>query len=144
VRDPEERSRICETVLRDLPDWFGVEEAVEAYIRDVADLPTFAAGDDGFLSLELRTLFAAEVYVLGVRRQLHRRGLGSALLAAAEAFLRERGVEYLQVKTLGPSRPDPGYEATRRFYEARGFRALEEMPTLWSADNPCLLLVKRL
>jgi hypothetical protein len=30
-------------VLAALPDWFGIEEAVEAYVRDVAGLPTFAA-----------------------------------------------------------------------------------------------------
>jgi hypothetical protein len=52
-------------------------------------------------------------------------------------------VEYLQVKTLGPSWPDPGYERTRRFYEARGFVPLEEIHGLWE-HNPCLILVKRL
>jgi hypothetical protein len=54
------------------------------------------------------------------------------------------GVEYLQVKTLGPSHPSRGYAATRRFYEALGFRPLEEIHGLWAEDNPCLLLVKRL
>jgi hypothetical protein len=47
------------------------------------------------------------------------------------------------VKTLGPSRPSEGYERTRRFYEARGFVALEEIHGLWEG-NPCLLMVKRL
>ena len=54
-----------------------------------------------------------------------------------------RDVEYLQVKTLGPSDPDAGYARTRRFYEPRGFVPLEEPHDLWE-DNPCLLLVKRL
>ena len=58
-------------------------------------------------------------------------------------ILRGTGIEYLQVKTLGPSRPDAGYERTRGFYEARGFVALEELHDLWDA-NPCLLLVKSL
>jgi GNAT superfamily N-acetyltransferase len=143
VQDPEERSRLCEAVLRELPDWFGIEEATAAYIRDVAELPTFAAADAGFLSLKLHTPRAAEVYVMGVRPGDHRRGLGTALLAAAEDYLRERGFEYLQVKTLGPSWPDEGYERTRLFYEASGFVALEEIHGLWER-NPCLLLVKRL
>ena len=143
VRDPAERSRLCESILRELPDWFGIEEATAAYIRDVAELPTFAAGDAGFLSLKLHNARAAEVYVMGVRPGNHRRGLGTALLAAAEGYLRERDVEYLQVKTLGPSRPDDGYERTRLFYEARGFVPLEELLDLWDA-NPCLLLVKAL
>jgi GNAT superfamily N-acetyltransferase len=143
VHDPAERSRLCESILRELPDWFGIEEATAAYIRDVADLPTFAAADAGFLSLKLHNADAAELYVMGVRPGEHRRGLGTALLAAAEDYLRARDVAYLQVKTLGPSHPDEGYERTRRFYEARGFVALEEIHGLWEA-NPCLLMVKRL
>ena len=140
---PAERSRICERVLRDLPDWFGIEEATSAYIRDVAALPTFAVGDDALLALKLHTTRAAEVYVMGVRRARHGQGLGTALIAAAEEHLRARSVEYLQVKTLGPSNPDGGYARTRAFYESRGFVPLEELHGLWE-DNPCLLLVKRL
>ena len=143
IEEPDERSRICESILRELPDWFGIEEATAAYIRDVAELPTFAVGDDGFLSVKLHTQLAAEVYVMGVREERHRQGLGSALLAAAEEYLRGCGVEYLQVKTLGPSDPDERYARTRRFYESRGFVALEELHDLWE-QNPCLLMVKRL
>jgi ribosomal protein S18 acetylase RimI-like enzyme len=113
-------------------------------VRDVAELPTFAVGRDGFLSLKLHTEAAAEVYVIGVRPESHRRGLGTALLEVAEQYLRERGVEYLQVKTLGPSHPSEHYAATRSFYEARGFRPLEELPAIWGEENPCLILVKRL
>ena len=143
VELPAERSRLCEHVLRDLPDWFGIEEATAAYISDVADLPTFAIGNDALLSLKLHTPRAAEVYVMGVRRARHGQGLGTALLQAAEEYLGARSIEYLQVKTLGPSYPDEGYARTRAFYEARGFVPLEELHGLW-ADNPCLLLVKRL
>jgi GNAT superfamily N-acetyltransferase len=138
-----ERSRLCESVLRELPEWFGIEEATAAYIRDVAALPTFAVEDKGFLTLKLHEEKAAEVYVMGVRPQHQHCGLGTALLAAAEDYLRARGVKYLQVKTLGPSDPDEGYERTRRFYAARGFVALEELHGLWER-NPCLLMVKRL
>jgi GNAT superfamily N-acetyltransferase len=143
VREPADRSALCERVLRDLPDWFGIEEATAAYIRDVAELPTFAVGDDALLSLKLHMPRAAEVYVMGVRRDRHGQGLGSALLAAAEDYLRERDVEFLQVKTLGPSDPDEGYARTRAFYEARGFVPLEEIHGLWE-QNPCLVLVKSL
>lgn len=47
------------------------------------------------------------------------------------------------MKTLGPSHPSPEYAATRRFYEACGFRGLEELHDLWP-DNPCLIMVKPL
>jgi ribosomal protein S18 acetylase RimI-like enzyme len=129
-------------VLAALPGWFGIEEAVDRYVRDVADLPTFAVGGDGFLALKLHT--EAEIYVMGVRPECQRRGLGTALLEAAEAFLRARDVEYLQVKTLGPSQPSEHYAATRRFYAVRGFRPLEELTSIWGEGNPCLIMVKHL
>lgn len=130
-------------MLRDLPEWFGIEAATAAYIRDVRELETFAVDDVGLLSLKLHNPRAAEVYVMGVVRSEHRHGVGTALLGAAEAHLRAGGVEYLQVKTLGPSRESGAYAATRAFYEARGFVPLEEFPDLWPG-NPALLLVKRL
>jgi GNAT superfamily N-acetyltransferase len=143
VRDARERSRLCEHVLRDLPEWFGIEEATRAYIRAVAELPTFAVDEDAILAVKVHNARAAEVYVMGVRRARHGQGIGTALLQAAERYLTDRGVEYLQVKTLGPSDPDEGYAATRAFYEARGFAPLEELLDLWEHD-PCLVMVKRL
>jgi GNAT superfamily N-acetyltransferase len=143
IEEPSARSRLCEIVLADLPDWFGFEDVNAAYVRDVAQLPTFGVGDDALLSLKLHNPRAAEVYVMGVCRARHRQGLGKELVAFAEEYLRERGVEYLQVKTLGPSYADEGYERTRRFYEACGFVPLEEIHGLWETDNPCLLMVKR-
>ena len=143
IQEPGERSRVAEAVLRDLPDWFGIEEATRTYIEDAAALPTFAVEPDlGFLCLKQHTPRAAELYVMGVRPEQHRRGIGRALVAEAESWCRAHGVRYLQVKTLGPSRPDPGYDATRMFYEAVGFVAIEELHGLWSHDNPTLILLK--
>jgi coenzyme F420-0:L-glutamate ligase / coenzyme F420-1:gamma-L-glutamate ligase len=143
IQDPAERSRIADAVLRDLPEWFGIEDSTRAYVEDAAALPTFAVAPDlGFLCLKQHTSRAAELYVLGVRRDEHRRGIGRALVGEAESWCRARGIRYLQVKTLGPSRPDPGYDATRAFYEAVGFVALEELHGLWDHGNPTLILVK--
>jgi len=143
IADPAERSRIAEAVLRDLPEWFGIEEATRRYIEDAATLPTLAVEPAlGFLCLKQHTPRAAELYVMGVRREQHRRGIGRALVAEAERWCRARGVRYLQVKTLGPSRADARYDATRAFYEAAGFVALEELHGLWSHENPALILVK--
>jgi coenzyme F420-0:L-glutamate ligase/coenzyme F420-1:gamma-L-glutamate ligase len=143
ISDPAERSRLVEAVLRDLPEWFGIEESTRGYIKDAATLPTFAVEPSlGFLTLKRHTPRAAEVYVMGVRREQHRRGIGRSLVREAERWCRAQGVRYLQVKTLGPSRPDSGYDATRAFYEAVGFVALEELHGLWSHDNPALILVK--
>jgi coenzyme F420-0:L-glutamate ligase/coenzyme F420-1:gamma-L-glutamate ligase len=143
LTDPAARSRIAEAVLRDLPDWFGIEEATQGYIEVAAALPTLAVEPDlAFLCVKQHTPRAAELYVMGVRREHHRRGIGRALVQAAESWCRARGIRYLHVKTLGPSNSSPGYDATRAFYEAQGFVALEEMHGFWDEENPALILVK--
>ncbi len=138
----------CVPILRALPDWFGIDEAVLNYQREIGHLPTFLAKSDGqvlgFLSLKQHTPFAAEVYVMGVELKVHHQGIGRALLENAVRFARGMGIEYLQVKTLSDSHPDQGYRGTRAFYEAMGFRPLEEVKTLWGEQNPCLIMVMRI
>ncbi len=138
----------CEPILRSLPEWFGIEGAIVQYVKDIGELPTWLAllGDEaaGFLTIKQHTPYAAEILVMGVRPGLHRQGAGRALVAAAEEYLRQQDVQYLQVKTLGASHPDEHYARTREFYFAMGFRPLEEITSLWGPANPCLLMVKRL
>ena len=143
VDDPRRRSELCDSLLGGLPEWFGIEEANAAYVRDVAELPTFAVDDEAFLSLKLHSPRAAELFVMALWRDRHREGLGTQLLESAEAYLCEPGVEYLHAKRLGPSYPSEGYSATGQFYEAKGLVALEEIHGLWP-DNPCLFMVKHL
>jgi GNAT superfamily N-acetyltransferase len=68
---------------------------------------------------------------MAVEPAVHRLGIGRALVQALEADLAADGVQLLQVKTLGPSRPDAGYDQTRRFYASMGFLPLEEIGDLW-------------
>jgi GNAT superfamily N-acetyltransferase len=139
---------ICRRILAELPTWFGVPESVEDYVTKSEEHPTVVAtvdGDDvGLLTLVVHTPYAAEVYVMAVRPEHHRQGVGRRMLELAEAWLRGRDIEYLQVKTLSPRSPDPGYAKTRDFYFAVGFRPLEEFPDLWQPENPALLMIKTL
>jgi len=98
----------------------------------------------GLLAVAVHSAHAAEIHVVGVLPHRHRAGVGSALLAAAEGWLREQGVRYLTVKTLSGTHPDAGYAGTRAFYEAAGFVPLLELPALWGPDNPCLVMLKTL
>lgn len=138
----------CARILEDLPEWFGLEAARRQYIADLPageGVAALAGGEvQGFLALRRHSPYAAEIHVMAVARAAHRLGLGRALVAHVEARLRAEGVEYLSVKTLGPSHPDEHYAATRAFYAALGFRPLEETTAFWGEENPCLLLVKRL
>jgi GNAT superfamily N-acetyltransferase len=136
-------------LLRSLPEWFGIEHSIQEYVDDARALPTYAVCDDagavvGVLLVRRHFPAAAEVHLMAVDRAWHRRGVGRALLRAAEAELRADGVRFLQVKTLSWSMPNESYERTRAFYLGQGFVALEEFPDLWDPGNPCLMLVKSL
>jgi ribosomal protein S18 acetylase RimI-like enzyme len=144
----QDRSAVCREVLEALPRWFGIPEALEAYVRDVAALPMFGAVRDGnaigFLSLKDQTPFATEAFVLGVKPEWHRTGVGRQLFARAEEDLRRRGVRFFTVKTVAAPDDDPVYGTTRLFYQAIGFMPVELFPTLWHERNPCLFMVKPL
>ena len=136
-------------ILRALPQWFGIEESTQMYIREAGQHPTLLAVDTkrenlavGFLTLMQHSKTASEIYVMGVVPQAHRQGVGRLLLQAAETSVREQGGLFLQVKTLSDKHPDQGYQKTRAFYLAMGFTLLEEFPDLWGPANPCWQLIK--
>jgi GNAT superfamily N-acetyltransferase len=140
------KGSVCAPILRALPQWFGIEEATQHYIESVDEMPTFIAyqgeHEVGFVSIKRHYPRSAEVYVMGVLPTVHRQGTGRKLITACEAWLKQEGVTFLQVKTLSPSHPDEGYKKTHAFYESVGFVELEEFPTLWGERNPCLMLIK--
>jgi ribosomal protein S18 acetylase RimI-like enzyme len=141
-------SVVCTAIMRTLPEWFGIEESILQYSTDIEHQPTFLINTSdnvaGFLSLKQHNPFSAEIHVMGIRPEFQRHGYGRSLLDATQEWLRQQEVEYLQVKTLGPSNNDPNYAKTREFYLAMGFRPLEELPQIWDEHNPCLILVKKL
>lgn len=142
------QASLCEPILRALPEWFGIEESILKYITEIDHLPTWLAREEeqviGFLSVKQHTTHAAEIYVMGLLPNVQRKGIGRQLVTQAQEWLIGRGVEYLQVKTLAPSIEDVNYAKTRVFYEAMGFRAMEELKQIWDEYNPCLIMIKRL
>ncbi len=141
-----ERAGDCEAVLRSLPMWFGIERALLMYARDSATMPTFALSDGphlgGFLTLREHFPEAWDIHCVAVRADARGQGHGSRLLAHAEAWLKERGVRFLQVKTVAATSSSSEYAETREFYRHRGFTPIEVFPTLWDAHNPALQLIK--
>ena len=139
---------LAESILRALPDWFGIESAIIDYARAADEGPTFVAESEGrpvgFLTLKPTSTDAVEVHVMAVLPHAHRRGVGVALVERAAAYARAEGFALLHVKTLAPSDPDPNYAATRAFYAAVGFLPLEELPQVWGPENPCLIMVRAL
>lgn len=138
----------CESILAALPEWFGIPASNDAYIRDLANFPTFVAQYQnsvaGFMTLREHFPESWEIHCLAVERSRHRRGIGRELVRHAEEWLRSRGVQVLHVKTLAPSHPDPFYARTREFYRALGFHRVFESTAFWGPENPGLVCVKLL
>lgn len=148
VDDPKLKSQVYESILRSLPNWFGIESAIVNYINDVKILPTWVAfdGDEpiGFISTRKHFAESAEVHVMGILQKHHRKGIGHELMRTCEEYLRGDGALFLTVKTLAESRACEEYEQTRKFYLKAGFKPLEEFKTLWDEHNPCLFMAKSL
>ncbi|WP_345469955.1 GNAT family N-acetyltransferase [Glutamicibacter ectropisis] len=141
---PDEVARLIASV----PEWFAQPESNEEYIQSARSMETWAVRDSGNHVLGVGLIdrhypWAVEIHLLVVERSQHGKGVGSELISAIERAALAEGVKLMQVKTLGPSHPDTGYEKTRKFYEKVGFLAMEETE-LWGEGTPCLIMVKAL
>ena len=108
------RGAICREVLEALPEWFGIPTSVESYVKVADELPMLASFDPtgdvvGFVSVKTHTAFAAEVYVMGVKRSRQRRGIGRALIDGVVELAISQSIRFLTVKTLSASNDDPNY-----------------------------------
>ena len=144
IEDPDRREAAAREVLEALPDWFGIPESREAYIRESRAQPFWAdieSGETrGFLALKETSPYTAELAVMGVLPEYHRRGIGRALFDAFRRYAKEKGYVFLQVKTVREGRY-ACYDRTNAFYRSLGFRELECFPTLWDEANPCQIYV---
>jgi ribosomal protein S18 acetylase RimI-like enzyme len=142
----EGKVSIARSILEGLPEWFGILQARERYIERAGQLPMTAVsvGTEivGFLSVENKTRVSSEIHVLGIRRDWHRRGVGTILLRATEIALIPSGIRYLIAKTLSNKHSNAHYGITRQFYESVGFEPIDELPELWGPDAPCLMMLK--
>lgn len=148
IETPDQKREISRRILADLGEWFGIPEATESYINESSALPFWAAFDGvkpvGFIAVLKHFSEAAEIYVMGILKPYHRRGIGRLLIGEAAKWCRDQGIVFLQVKTLSASHPDAYYAETRAFYRAVGFVELEEFSNLWGTANPCLLMIKKI
>ncbi len=144
VDDAAEKRRIAREILEALPEWFGIAEAREDYILKSADETMVASFDqdapNGFLCLKETGKDTVELAVMGVRKEYHRKGIGTGLFEAAKEIAVEKGYSFLQVKTVQMGRYEE-YDRTNRFYQSLGFKEFEVFPTLWDAHNPCQIYV---
>ena len=147
IIDKKEKERIASVVLKDLPEWFGLPESTEEYIKDSQEKPFLASFYNkelvGFVVLSASSPDCAEIFVMGVKKKFHRQGAARQLNQAYEQLARNLGYTYTQVKTVQSGHYEE-YDITNNFYKAMGYKELEVFPGLWDKWNPCQIYVKYL
>ena len=146
LTDAAEKQAVTRLILEALPEWFGIPEAREEYIRESVGRIFFCAYDRnrpvGFLCLKETGNATVELYVMGIRKEYHRRGIGRQLFRQARDAAAGAGYAFMQVKTVQMGKYEE-YDRANRFYLALGFREFEVFPTLWDEGNPCQVYVSR-
>ncbi len=148
IKDKIIKQQICKEVLHDLPEWFGIEEATNHYIKTVKDQVFFAAYDNddivGFYSLREENADTIDMYVLGIKKKYHGQGYGTKLQERVFKYALEHKYQYAMVLTLSKSHSDIGYSKTRDFYHKMGFIDIYESNKIWDEHNPTQIMIKRL
>ena len=144
INDKDEKLRITRAILEALPEWFGIPEARENYIKNSGDQLMVAAFDNdqpvGFICLNETGRNTVELHVMGVLKEYHRKGIGRDLFAKAKEIADEKGYLFIQVKTVQMGKY-PEYDITNEFYLSLGFKEFEVIPDLWGEENPCQIYV---
>ena len=146
--DNEEKSIITNSILRTLPEWFGMEEGIVEYTNGVKESDFYTAYyldmPVGFISMKANNIYTSEIYVMAILKEYQNNGIGRRLIEIVLEELIKNKVKLLMVKTLGESHPDTNYKQTRLFYDKMGFYPLEEIKQIWGEENPCLIMVRPL
>jgi len=125
---PDMAKKLCLEIADDLPDYFGLPEVNEQYAKGMLNRLSFAAKVErqfvGLLTLEFPYTGNANIYWIGIKSAFHGKGIGTALIKEAEAYVLNHKINSLTVETLSPTEADENYLKTFRFYEQCGFQAL--------------------
>ena len=147
IKKDIQKQDITRFILESLPEWFGIKEAREEYIKDSVGKSFFCAYIDdkpvGFLYLKETGKDTMELAVMGVLKEYHRKGIGKNLFENAKASILNKGYSFMQVKTVQMGKYED-YDCTNKFYISLGFKEFEVFPTLWDENNPCQIYVMAL
>ena len=139
----------CQDVVRGLPDFF-TPDVPDKVGGDMAHheswVVTAGSGVVGFAIVDRRSARAAEILWAAVADRRRGWGLGTRLVEHVLAELSAGEVRLVEVKTLDASAGYEPYEATRGFWEARGFVQIDSIDPYpgWQPGNPCAVYVAAL
>jgi GNAT superfamily N-acetyltransferase len=143
-------ARACAAIVRALPEHF-TDDVPDEVVAHLAAGRGWVALDAagavaGFATVVPRTPRSVEITWMAVAPPARGRGVGTALLAEVVRALGEEGVALVEVKTLDASAGSAPYEATRAFWERRGFVLVDVIDPLpgWEEGNPAAIYVRAL
>lgn len=144
LTNEKEKRKVTQIILEALPEWFGIPEAREEYIKECTDKLFFCAYDEdrpvGFLYLKETGNATIELYAMGILKEFHRHGIGRDLFQNAKKEAVKAGYSFMQVKTVQMGKYEE-YDKTNQFYCSLGFCEFEIFPNLWDEWNPCQVYV---
>ena len=148
INDNNKKTECTNTILRKLPEWFGIEESIQEYVNTVYKYPFWAAFDKdnciGFFSGKIHYNRTGDIYVCGIDPEYHGKGIGTLLYKELENYFIRNACDYVIVKTLSEKNADTNYAKTRNFYKKIGFKELLTLTEMWDTNNPCLIMIKNL
>lgn len=142
----------CDMIMRSLPEWFGHEGGLADCARAVRSQRGLVAEEDGqvrgFVTWEPRTTVTAEATWMAVHRDTRNQGIGTRILEQLADDVRHQGFRLLLALTSAASRTPDGqpdsYEATRQFWQRRGFLPVGAFDLTGWETNLALVLVRPL
>lgn len=146
ITNEKQKSDIAASILNSLPEWFGLPESTKEYIENVKKYPFFAAYIDkvevGFYSVRHENKDVLDMYVLGVSKKHHRKGIGNLLQTRIETYAKENGYKHLMVLTLAEKVQNKEYLQTHAFYIKQGFINFYQNDDIFDKNNPCQIMIK--
>ncbi|MDO4719513.1 MAG: hypothetical protein Q4A78_02515 [Peptostreptococcaceae bacterium] len=93
------------------------------------------------MALHAMSKDCADIFVMGVMKEYHRKGVSHALYREYEKMAKKLGYSYSQVKTVQTGHYKE-YDITNQFYISMEYKELECLPELWNPWNPCPIYIK--
>nr|WP_235728109.1 GNAT family N-acetyltransferase [Ligilactobacillus ruminis] len=102
IANDEDKKSITRNILEELPEWFGIPEAREEYIRDSEGKVFFCAMENekdlGFLYLKETGKDTVELAVMGVLKEYHHKGIGKELFNRAKRLQKKWVIHLYRLK----------------------------------------------
>jgi len=126
-------------VAEELIDYYLTDLVGSGYLIEVAEVDSKIAG---YICWGLTPLTEGtwDIYWIATDQKKQGQGIGTALLASAEAKIKQAGGRLAFIETSSK----PGYEKTKGFYHARGYELVCQIPDFYAPGDDKLILQKRL